>query len=114
MSADRHAGRRQEVELDAELHLALDEQVVLEGEGVDGDVDRALDRVLDADEAEVDAAVVGGGQHLGDRGHRHELVAGQVGLRQQRLLGEGALGTEEADATARGRSSVVRHEAQCY
>ena len=48
-------------------------------------------------------AGVGGGQHLGDRGHRHELLAGQVGLREQRLLGEGARGTEEADATARGR-----------
>ena len=59
-------------------------------------------------------AVVGGGEHLGDGRHRDQLVAGQVGLGEQRLLGEGALGSEEADATARGRSSVVRHEAQCY
>ena len=87
---------------------------MLEGEGVDRDVHGALDRVLDGDEAEVELAVVGGGEHLGDRRHRHELVAGQVVLREQRLLGEGALRTEEADATARGRSSVVRHEAQCY
>ena len=73
---------------------------MLEGQRVDRDVDRALDGVLDGHEAEVELAGVDGRQHLGEGAHGHELLAGQVGLGQQGLLGEGALGAEEADATA--------------
>ena len=86
--------------LDVEHHLALDEQVVVEDQRVLREVDRALDRVLDGDEAEVDLAVGHGLEHVGHRRQRHQLGRGQVGLAEERLLGERAQGAEEADPQA--------------
>ena len=43
-----------QVQVDVHHHLALDEEVDVEDEPVDGGADRALDGVLDRDEAEVD------------------------------------------------------------
>ena len=65
---------------------------------------RALDRVLDRDEAEIDLARLGRDEHVADRRDRHELAEGEVGLREQRLLGERAERSEEADAE-RGRAT---------
>ena len=67
------------------------------------DVDDALDRVLDRHEAEVDLARFGRVEHVGDRRDRHQLALREVGLGEQRLLGERAERPEEPDAV-RGRS----------
>ena len=60
----------------------------------DRDVDRALERVLDGHEPDVDRAVGGGAQHVGHAAERHPLTPRQVGLGEQGLLTEGGLGTE--------------------
>ena len=57
---------------------------------VEGDVDRALDRVLDGHEPEVDLAGLGRAEHVGNRAQCTDRAGGQVGLGEQRLLGEGA------------------------
>ena len=57
------------------------------------------------DEAEIDLAGVDGVEHVGHRAERHELGSGQIGLREQRLLGERAERTEEADPPGVGRRS---------
>ena len=95
---DVDAGDGEEVEVHRDHDLALDEQVVVERQQVEGDGDRTLDGVLDGDEPEVDLARVGGAEHVGDRRVRHEVQLRQVGLGEQRLLGEGAGRTEEAEA----------------
>ena len=68
------------------------------------DVHRAFDRVLDRDEAEIDLPRLGRHEHVADRRDGHELTDGEVGLREQRLLGEGAERSEEPDAE-RGRTT---------
>ena len=65
MSASARAGQTEQVQLHRDHDLALDQQVDIEGQRVEGDVDRALDRVLDGDEAEVDLAGLGGQEHVG-------------------------------------------------
>ena len=102
--AQRGARWGEQAELHVEHDLALDQQVVREREPVDRRVDRAFDRVLDRDEAEIDLARFGRHEHVADRRDRHELAEGEVGLREQRLLGEGAERSEEAD-TERGRTT---------
>jgi hypothetical protein len=92
------AGRRHQHHLDPQHHLALDEERALEGQRVEGDGDRALDHVLDGGEAEVDHARRGGGQHVGDGGHGHQLVLGQVVLGEEGLLGERPGRAQVADA----------------
>ena len=89
--------------MDVEHHLPLDQQVHLEGQRVGGDVDGALDGVLDRHEATVHLASFGGSQHLGHARIGDQLSGGQVGLRQQRLFGEGAGRAQEADAQRCGR-----------
>ena len=56
-SASVVPGRAEQALLDVEHDLALDEQVVVEDQRVLREVDGALDRVLDGDEADVDLAV---------------------------------------------------------
>ena len=62
--------------------------VEVEGERVDGGVDRSLDHVLDGGEAVVDGGVLHGAQYLDDAAEAHQVHSGQVGLAQQRLFGE--------------------------
>jgi hypothetical protein len=88
--------------LDVEHDLALDQEVVVEGELVLGEVDGALDRVLDRHEAEVDLAAVDGVEHVGHRAVRDQVGRRQVGLGEERLLGERAAGTEEPHPRAIG------------
>ena len=83
---------------DGQVDLALDEQVGVERERVERDGDRALDRVLDGDEAEVDLAALHRGEHVRDRAQRDRLARREIGLRAERLFGERAAGPEVADA----------------
>ncbi len=98
---ERGARRRHQVHHDVEHHLPLDQQVGVEGQGVERDVDRALDRVLDRREPQVDLAVLGGVEHVDEGAHREQLLVAQVGLGAKRLLGEGSLRAEIGDAAGR-------------
>ena len=89
----------QEVVVDGDLDLAADtERRVLEGQRVEGGRDRALDGVLHGHDAGVDLPFGDGGDDAHDVAHGHDLGGGQVGLAEQSLLGEGALGPQECDA----------------
>ena len=92
-------GRREQAVLDVEHDFALNEEVVVERQRIQGQIDRALDRVLNGHEAEVDLTDFDGFEHLRDRTQGHELAAGQVRLRQQRLFGERAAWPQETDPT---------------
>ena len=96
--AQRRARHRQEIELHREHDLPLHEQVGVEGQGVEGDVDGALDGVLDRHHREVGVAPFDRGQHVRDGAQRNQLTRGQVGLGEQSLLGEGAGRAEKCDA----------------
>jgi hypothetical protein len=90
------------VQVDVHHHLALNVEVDVEDQSVDGGAHRALDGVLNGDEAEVGLA---GGDLVEDgRDGREgaEIGTGQVGLAQQRLLGEGGRGAEVGDRGRRG------------
>ena len=56
------------MEVDVEDHFALDEQVDVEDQAVDGGVHGALDGVLDGHEAQVDLAGPDRVEHLGQGG----------------------------------------------
>ena len=94
-------GRADEAVLDVEHDLARDQQVVVERQGVLGEVDDALDRVLDRHDAAVDLAGGDGVEHVGHGRVGDELAAGEVGLGAQRLLGERAERPEEPDPQRR-------------
>ncbi|CAB4886378.1 unannotated protein [freshwater metagenome] len=66
----RRASGANEAVLDVQHDLALDEQAVVEGQFVLREVDRALDRVLDRQEAVVQLAGVDGVEHVGHRAVR--------------------------------------------
>ena len=97
MSASFVPGGDTEVQRHRQVDLPLHEQLGVEGEGVEGDGDRALDRVLDGHDAEVDVAALDRGDHVRDVAERHRLARGEVGLRAQRLFRERAVGPEEPD-----------------
>ena len=90
-------GRADEAVLDVEHDLAGDQQVVVERQRVLGEVDRALDRVLDRHDPAVDLAAGDGVEHVGHGDVVDELGRGEVGLGAQRLLGERAERSEEAN-----------------
>ena len=94
----RRARLGQQAVLDVEHHLALDQQFVAERQLVLRQVDRALDRVLDGHETQVDFAALDRVEHVGHRAVQDMLGCSQVGLRLQRLLGERTERPEEADA----------------
>ena len=101
----RRARPAEQALLDVEHDLALDEQVVVEGQRVLREVDGALDRVLDGDEADVDLAV--GSTASSTSGivrQRHQLGRGQVGLAEERLLGERARAGRGSRPAGRRRS----------
>ena len=84
----------EKVEADVDDHLSLNEQIVLEDQSVEGDVDCALDGVLDGSEAQIDAAVSSRFKYLGDRSAQMMLRRGQVGLGEKCFLGKGAWWSE--------------------
>ena len=67
---------------------------------------RALDGVLDRHEAEIDHAGLDGAQHVGDRRQVDQLGRRQIGLGEERLLGERAERPEEADPRAACRRAA--------
>ena len=81
--------------LDVDDDLALDQQVVIERQGVLREVDHALDRVLDRHHPEIDLALLDGVEHVGDGAIRDVLGGVQIGLGAQCLLGERAERPEE-------------------
>ena len=95
--AARRAGDAEQVEVHVEHHLALDQEVHVEDEAVDGGVHGALDGVLDGDEGQVDAPGADRLERVGQRGRRHDVAGGVVGLGEERLLGERARRPEEGD-----------------
>ena len=64
-----------EVQRHRQVDLPLDEQLGVEGQRVEGDGDRALDRVLDRHEPEVDFALLDRGDHVRDVAERHRSPA---------------------------------------
>ncbi len=91
------AGPAQQALLHVEDDLALDEELVVEGQGVLGQAHRAVDGVLDRHEPEIGHAGLHRPQDIGDGGQVDELAGSQIGLREQGLLGEGAGRPEVAD-----------------
>ena len=92
-----------QVEVDVHDDLALYVEVHVEDEAVDGRTHRALDRVLYRDEAQVRPPVSHLVEDGGDGGEWAEVSPGQVGLGEQRLLGEGGCRAEVGD---RGRGGI--------
>jgi len=86
--------RGHEVEVDVHDDFALNVQVDVVNEAVDGGTDRPLDPVLDGDEAEVHLAPGDGVEDRRNGGQRLEVRAGQIGLGQECFLREGGLGAE--------------------
>ena len=89
------AGGGHQVQVDVEDDLALDEEVDVEDEGVEGVADHAVDGVLDRHETDVDLAAGDRVEDVADRRARFERGGRVVGLGEQRLLGEGTDGPEE-------------------
>ena len=96
---DRGAGLGQQAMLDVEHHFALNQQFVTERQLVLRQVDRALDRVLDGHESEIDLAALHRVEHIGHGAIQQVLRTSEIGLRLQCLLGERAEWPEEADAS---------------
>jgi hypothetical protein len=101
---DLRPGLREQAHRDRQVDLTLDEQVALERERVDGDRDRALDRVLDGDEPDLARARLDGRDHVGHADDRDPLAGGEIVLGEERLLGEGPRGAEEGDGWHDGAS----------
>ena len=80
--------------------FALNEQIGIKRERVLGDVDRALDGILERKEGAIDLAVFSGAQDVGKGVDRAQVGRGEIGLAQQRLLGKRADGTKEGDRAA--------------
>ena len=100
-------GPGEQAVLDVDHDLAHDQQFVVERERVLREVDHAFDGVLDGHHAEVDLPALHRVEHVGHRAIRHVLGPGQVGERLQRLLGERAERSEEADTLGHGASGYV-------
>ena len=88
--AETRAGPDAEAQRHGQIDLALDEQLALEGQGVERDRHRTLDHVLDGDDAILELVALDGRDHLGNRALRHTLARCEVGLGQQCFLGERA------------------------
>ncbi len=81
-------GPGHEVEVDVHDHLALDVQVHVVDQAVDGGAHRAFDRVLHGHEPEIDRSLCHRLEHGGNGAEGVQLGPGQVRLGEQRLLGE--------------------------
>lgn len=91
--------RSEQAVFDVEDDFALDEQIVIEDEGVLGEVHRAFDGVLDRYEAGIDVSGLDRIENVGDRGERDARHCRKVGLRKKCLLGERSRRAEIADAS---------------
>jgi hypothetical protein len=89
--------------------LAHDRDPVgVERERVEGDVDRAFERVLDRHDRPFGPSFLNGHHAVVDTCLRNGLERRPVGRGEQRLLGEGALGPEEGDAYALPRTGSAQ------
>lgn len=93
-----------EVERDRQHDLTLDQQLGVEGERVEGDVDRTFDGILDRDDPQVGLPGVDRGDDVGHRLDRYVVLVGEVRLGEQGLFGERAGRAQERDA-GHGRAS---------
>ncbi len=100
VEADPRLGH--EVEVDVHHDLALYVEVHVEDQAVDGRTHRALDGVLDRDEAEVRVPLGHVFKDGGNGGEGAEVDLGQVRLGEQRLLGEGGRWAEVGHRGRRG------------
>ena len=96
------ARARHEVQVDIHDDLALNVQVDVVNQAVDGRADRPLDPVLNGHETEVDLAPGDRLEDGRDRGHGPQVGRGQVGLGQERFLGEGRFRAEVGHGSRRG------------
>ncbi len=99
---DPGARARHEVQVDIEDHLALDIEVHVEDQPVDGGADGPLDGVFDRDEAELGLPAGHGLEDGGDGRFWVQIGPREVGLGHERLVGEGGVGPEIGDC-GRGR-----------
>ncbi len=83
--------------------FALDEQLRLEDEMVEGDRHRPLDRVLDRYEAGFGLSTIGRQQDLCDRRVGQEPGLSKLGVPEKCLLGESSRRPEEGDRRERAR-----------
>lgn len=95
----RRVTRGQQAMFDVENDFALDEQFVVEHEGILGEIHRSFDRVFDRDEPGIDFTGFNGIENVGDRRKRDTCHCRQIGLSEQSLFGERPRRTEEADAS---------------
>ncbi len=85
------------MEVDVEDYLALDDQLTIEEQTVEGVSYRPLDGVLDGEKAELDAPILDRLEHIVQRAQGHDLGFRVIRLGKQRLFGKGSLGSEESD-----------------
>ena len=96
---ERGTGSGHQIHGDVEHDLSLDQEVRVEGQGVERDVDGSFDGVLDGDEASVHDPVLGVIEDVDERSHRNQLgVLDQVVLGEERLLAVGPMWAEETDS----------------
>ena len=89
--------------MDVHHHLTLNVQVDVVNQAVDGGADGPLDPVLNGHEPEVDLTPGDGLEHRRDGRQGRQVRGGQVGLGEERLLGEGGI---RAEVGHRGRRGV--------
>jgi len=89
--------------MDIHHHLALNVDVDVENQPVDGGAHRALDGVLNRNKTQVNRPIGHRFEYRGDGSHRAEFSPSQVSLGQQRLVGERGGRPEIGD---RGRRRV--------
>ena len=94
----RRSGQAEQVHLHGDHDLALDQHVGVEREGVEGDVDRAFDGVLERNDTPRSTSpdVIASITSVID-GKSTRSAGGEIGLREQRLLAERAGRTEIGD-----------------
>jgi hypothetical protein len=90
------SGCRGETVTDVEHHLALDEQVVIEGEGILREIHHPLDRVLDGHESCFHLARLYGVEDVRYSAVRHVCNSAEIRLADECLLGKGAGRTKES------------------
>ena len=106
---ERSARRGQQAMLNIEHHFAFDEQLVVEGQGVLSEVDRAFDRILDGHETKIDITGLNSVEHIGNGTKGHEFAVGKIGLRAQCLLGKRAKGAQKTHPYPVAHRLRLRH-----
>ena len=93
--------------LDVEDNFALNQEVVVEDQRILGEVDGALDGVLNGYEAEFGFTTLDSIKNVWNGGVSDSLQDGEIWLAEQGLLGEGARRAKECNT-----STQCRHDDQ--